>query len=591
MFPLKVLEFFCFVHCKNNNQISGYIPHDEPDRIPTHSPYIHTAVSPTNNQNSAYPNNIYSQNSQNITYPNIPLSEKSVYQTNPYSDNSAHSPNHYISGNSVYPTNYYAHSSQSNESTNSTSQSTVVSLKQQQIEQNQHLQPHYNENEWTPCSTPTINSYIPSITSSTLTMNSSSPVINTTSSNMNLRENLHYNSPSPYNLTAQQTSNVTQPTRRSASIGAPNTESIRLPPRSPYMNNSMYSPHPIAPTQPPAPPPRDFRRRLVLHTDEDSGRPMSYSFETNTYTPTIARCRSSERLQTSALTANQAGMKPLESHLSVPDLNKSSHVDDCSTRTTTTATTLVSGVYKPPSLASVNTQQTTCPPKRGDVLIPEQRQTCASPMYVDSEPRSRRPIQLYASAPVLYPPPASSPGPINAPKSVSNSHKVYYNNYHPNIHPMNTLTISDLDISAEEFWAPHSGRLATASVSPACSDNLVSDDRNIKTPNRDSAIVSNVSTPPLLQNCDSQCVSEKSGKSSPTSVSSKDSGCSESGIKQLILAAKRPTARQQLQAKQKSMLDLDLAISKSSSESTLPGMLKYLIFKSMSPFSQKQRIN
>ena len=577
-------------------EISGYIPVDEPDRVVTHSPYIHTAVSPTNHHNSAYPTNLYSQKSEypnshhNIVYPHNPNSDKSVYPTNPYSDNSAYPPNHY-NGNNVYPSNYYAHSSQSNESTNSTSQSTVVSLKQQQFQQQQHLQPQYVENEWTPCSTPTINSYTPSIMSSTLTINSSSPVINT-SSNMHHKENLHYNNPSPYHFTAQQTTiNMTQPTRRSASIGAPNAESIRLPPRSPYMNNSMYTPHSNTPSQPPAPPPRDLRRRLVLHTAEDSGRPMSYSFETITHTPTIARCRSSERLSTSVIPGNQAVIKPLESHLSVPDLNKTALVDDSSTRTTTTTTTtLVSGVYKPPSQHFTNAQQTTCPPKRGDVLVHEQRQTCASPMYVDSEPRSRRPIQLYASAPVLYPPPASSPGPVNTPISLSNSHKVYYNNYHPNIHPMNTLTISDLDISAEEFWAPHSGRLATASVSPACSDNLVSDDRNIKTPNRDSAIVSNVSTPPLLQNCDSQCVSEKSGKSSPTSVSSKDSGCSESGSKHLILPSTRPTARKQLQTKQKNMLDLDLVVSKSSSESTLPGMLKYLILKLIT-FLQKQTIN
>ena len=90
--------------------------------------------------------------------------------------------------------------------------------------------------------------------------------------------------------------------------------------------------------------------------------------------------------------------------------------------------------------------------------------------YIDSAPRSRRPIQLYASAPVLCPPTLM----LNQSEIITNGGTV----------------ASDFDLSAEQFWAPHSDRLSAAS--PADSEQMVTDyiipDRNIKTPNRDSAI-------------------------------------------------------------------------------------------------------
>jgi hypothetical protein len=97
--------------------------------------------------------------------------------------------------------------------------------------------------------------------------------------------------------------------------------------------------------------------------------------------------------------------------------------------------------------------------------------------------------------------------------------------------------------AADLFWAPHFTRLQqqhqqllnssvpTDSSSPpdSLTDSTLSE-RPLKTPNRDSAIVSNLSTP-MPPNCDSS-----TGKSSPSSsLSSKDSGCSEASFGQEIL--------------------------------------------------------
>jgi hypothetical protein len=104
-----------------------------------------------------------------------------------------------------------------------------------------------------------------------------------------------------------------------------------------------------------------------------------------------------------------------------------------------------------------------------------------------------------------------------------------HNSSHNVLHPSSAVT----------FWAPHLFRLQEKQISSSVTtdssppDSLTDSERTLKTPNRDSAIVSNISTP-LPPNCDSQSVSSadnnhKSGKSSPSSsFSSKDSGCSES---------------------------------------------------------------
>ena len=230
---------------------------------------------------------------------------------------------------------------------------------------------------------------------------------------------------------------------------------------------------------PPAPPPRDMRRRP--HLDPQLARPCSYSFETIRVPG--ENCQPSLRdPKTLPAPINQLPIPPR-----VPQRNRLSLSDQYLWDTGT-----------PPLRES---SQKSVAPKRGAVSIPTTSSSPASPLFIDPEPRSRKPILLYSSTPV-----------VNIDDSVSDY------------------------LSATEFWAPHQQRLS--SPPDSLTDNM--SERNVKTPNRDSAIVSNISTP--IPNCDSQSVSsfEKSGKSSPTSVSSKDSGCSEPKTSRSLLLTPLP---------------------------------------------------
>jgi hypothetical protein len=162
----------------------------------------------------------------------------------------------------------------------------------------------------------------------------------------------------------------------------------------------------------------------------------------------------------------------------------------------------------------------------------------ASSFYVDSAPRSRKPVMDL------------SPG----------------SSHHLDKDDQQHLPWPD----ADRFWAPHFTRLqhqhqllnssvpTTTDSSPpdSLTDSTLSE-RPLKTPNRDSAIVSNLSTP-MPPNCDSS-----TGKSSPSSsLSSKDSGCSEASFGQ------EPVMLQPLQG-QSEAVEMDSDYHKESNRNDL----------------------
>ena len=107
-----------------------------------------------------------------------------------------------------------------------------------------------------------------------------------------------------------------------------------------------------------------LRRRLLFHPSHQ-GRPNSYSFETIPPPADTGKSPSEAR---------EHPPRPTEpNHLSLSDLQLT---------------------------PATHSSQSSQPPKRGDVYSPEPPPV--SPLYVDSAPRSRRPIQLYASAPTVH---------------------------------------------------------------------------------------------------------------------------------------------------------------------------------------------
>jgi len=294
---------------------------------------------------------------------------------------------------------------------------------------------------------------------------------------------------------------------------------------------------------PPPPPPRDPKKKHVLITQP--GRPVSYSFENisvptgpqnprasfNDYPPTRQPHQSHTSL--TQLSTGQNGVinhqtinnlplpprKPFGSHLSASDqqLGRSRSSP---------------GPIMPRPPPSQFTPVLNQPPQRGACAtfnqisenslnsITAQSQPSSLQNYIDPEPRSRKPIQFHALGSV-----ASSEG-IGSQAS-SDDHNC------------------DLDLmlqdSATEFWKPHLGRLADVpartdeqdgselSCDDAASVNIEdeadSDVGRIKSPHQENVIVSNFLP---QRDIHAGSLGDKSGKSSPSSVSSKDSGCSES---------------------------------------------------------------
>eukprot|EP00090_Calanus_glacialis_P037984 TRINITY_DN6607_c0_g1_i1.p1 TRINITY_DN6607_c0_g1~~TRINITY_DN6607_c0_g1_i1.p1 ORF type:complete len:1476 (-),score=228.81 TRINITY_DN6607_c0_g1_i1:131-4558(-) len=320
------------------------------------------------------------------------------------------------------------------------------------------------------------------------------------------------------------------PAHRSQSL---DTHKHQAPPyRPPFPNHVLH---------PPAPPPRDPKKKHYLISQP--GRPVSYSFENinvspgvvnprasfHHYTPTQNHCHNS-LTQLSGSAAGQSRVinqqsinniplpprRPLGSHLSASDQQLG--------RSRSSSGPIMP---RPPSQYTPVPNQ---PPQRGDTFnqisenslnsITAQSQPSSLQNYIDPEPRSRKPIQFHALGSV-----ASSEG-IGSQAS-SDDHNC------------------DLDLmlqeSATEFWKPHQSRLQDVTaisekqdaselscddgVSVNIEDQTDSDVSRIKSLHRDSAIVSN-SLP--LHDIHSSNLIETSGKCSPCSISSKDSGCSES---------------------------------------------------------------
>jgi len=303
----------------------------------------------------------------------------------------------------------------------------------------------------------------------------------------------------------------------------------------PHRQHSQKLPH-----HPPPPPPRDPKKKHVLITQP--GRPVSYSFENITEpSPGPLNPRASfhhvppaqPHQPLTQLSAGQPGVinhqsinnlplpprKPFSSHLSASDqqLGRSRSSP---------------GPIMPRPHPSQHTPVLNHPPQRGACAtfnqisenslnsITAQSQPSSLQNYIDPEPRSRKPIQFHALGSV-----ASSEG-IGSQAS-SDDHNC------------------DLDLmlqdSATEFWKPHLGRLGDVAATTdkqdgselSCDDDASvnvddvadSDVGHIKSPLQENVIVSNF-LPQRDIHTSSLC--DKSGKLSPSSVSSKDSGCSES---------------------------------------------------------------
>jgi len=292
---------------------------------------------------------------------------------------------------------------------------------------------------------------------------------------------------------------------------------------------------------PPPPPPRDPTKKHFLITQ--TGRPVSYSFENinvspravnprasfHHYTPTQNPCHNS----LTQLSSSPAGHNRVINHQSINNLPLpprrplGSHLSASDQQLGRSRSSPGPIMPRPPSQYTPVPNQ---PPQRGATFnqisenslnsITAQSQPSSLQNYIDPEPRSRKPIQFHALGSV-----ASSEG-IGSQAS-SDDHNC------------------DLDLmlqeSASEFWKPQQSRLedvaATCdkpdgselsgddSESVNIEDLTDSDVRQIKSVHRDTVIVLN-SLP--LHDLHSSILIEKSGKTSPSSISSKDSGCSES---------------------------------------------------------------
>eukprot|EP00092_Neocalanus_flemingeri_P028135 GFUD01030555.1.p1 GENE.GFUD01030555.1~~GFUD01030555.1.p1 ORF type:complete len:1478 (+),score=209.49 GFUD01030555.1:136-4569(+) len=312
-------------------------------------------------------------------------------------------------------------------------------------------------------------------------------------------------------------------------------------PRLSTLQTSHPPPFPVQVSHPPPPPPRDPKKKHFLISQ--TGRPVSYSFENinvspvvvnprasfHHYTPTQNQCHNSFAQQLSSAVGQNRfiNQQSINNHPLPPRRPLGSHLSASDQQLARSRSSSGPIMPRPPSQYTPVPNQ---PPQRGDIFnqisenslnsITAQSQPSSLQNYIDPEPRSRKPIQFHALGSV-----ASSEG-IGSQAS-SDDHNC------------------DLDLmlqeSAAEFWEPHQSRLHVVpansdkkdpgelscddGVSVNIEDQTDSDVRQIKSPLRDSAIVSQTLTPHDIH---SFSFSEKSGKSSPSSISSKDSGCSES---------------------------------------------------------------
>ena len=313
--------------------------------------------------------------------------------------------------------------------------------------------------------------------------------------------------------------------------------------QSPYIHTATHTPPPPAPSNlataptspspslntaalpPPPPPPRDPRRRLFFIAGAN-GRPVSYSFEHIAVPPSqpASSQQDSHHQVPDGTRAWNSGSSDRHEVLLPPSHRPYAYGDEQLGHRITLSDRRqqhlnVSRSVSAPTPAAGNGDYLPPPlvPRRNEEAYSYLDQTAS--LYVDSEPRSRKPVMDLSSSSSIY---------LDRDQHVLDA---------------------DLRSSAAAFWAPHLTRLQQQQNSSTLTDSSPPDSltdssmsgRTLKTPNRDSAIVSNLSTP-LPPNCDSQSVSStdnnnlKSGKSSPSSsLSSKDSGCSESSRQELSL--------------------------------------------------------